>query len=304
MNADARRTTCTPERAARGRRHGLGPQPRPPAERDGRRPLHRGRARARPRAARRPTTSSGSRTPPPTPRSGRCSRSCAPAGIKVGVLSNTIWPRAWHARLLRARRRPRPHRRRRLHQRDPVDQAVARRPSRRRWRRSASTDPARCVYVGDRLFDDIWGAQQRRHAGDPHPAQHHPGRAGRPHRGRARRGRRTGSPRSPDIVVELGLRRGPDCRFVQCRDCEDPIRIARPRGLLHDFARGARRSPPHRAGSSTGLSCPGLSGPCTRPLRGASREFPGRRVPGPLRRSGPSTAQRRRAPDVFATRAA
>ncbi|WP_278256270.1 HAD family hydrolase [Nocardioides convexus] len=24
------------------------------------------------------------------------------------------------------------------------------------------TDPARCVYVGDRLFDDVWGAQ---HAG-------------------------------------------------------------------------------------------------------------------------------------------
>jgi putative hydrolase of the HAD superfamily len=22
------------------------------------------------------------------------------------------------------------------------------------------TDPARCVYVGDRLYDDIWGAQQ------------------------------------------------------------------------------------------------------------------------------------------------
>ena len=21
------------------------------------------------------------------------------------------------------------------------------------------TDPARCVYVGDRLFDDVWGAQ-------------------------------------------------------------------------------------------------------------------------------------------------
>ena len=31
---------------------------------------------------------------------------------------------------------------------------------RRRWTRSASSDPARCVYVGDRLFDDIWGAQQ------------------------------------------------------------------------------------------------------------------------------------------------
>ena len=23
-----------------------------------------------------------------------------------------------------------------------------------------ATDPARCVYVGDRLYDDIWGAQQ------------------------------------------------------------------------------------------------------------------------------------------------
>ena len=22
-----------------------------------------------------------------------------------------------------------------------------------------ATDPARCVYVGDRLFDDVWGAQ-------------------------------------------------------------------------------------------------------------------------------------------------
>ena len=33
-------------------------------------------------------------------------------------------------------------------------------PSRPRWTPSASTDPARCVYVGDRLYDDIWGAQQ------------------------------------------------------------------------------------------------------------------------------------------------
>ena len=23
-----------------------------------------------------------------------------------------------------------------------------------------ATDPARCVYVGDRLFDDVWGAHQ------------------------------------------------------------------------------------------------------------------------------------------------
>ena len=32
----------------------------------------------------------------PTPRCGRCGRSCAPTGLKVGVLSNTIWPREWH----------------------------------------------------------------------------------------------------------------------------------------------------------------------------------------------------------------
>ena len=40
-----------------------GRSPRPPAERDGRRPVRRGRARARPGPARRRTTSSGSRTP-------------------------------------------------------------------------------------------------------------------------------------------------------------------------------------------------------------------------------------------------
>ena len=39
-----------------------------------------------------------------------------------------------------------------------MDEARRRRRSRRRWTRSASTDPARCVYVGDRLFDDVWGA--------------------------------------------------------------------------------------------------------------------------------------------------
>ena len=39
-----------------------------------------------------------------------------------------------------------------------MDEAVASRRSGRRWTPSASTDPARCVYVGDRLFDDVWGA--------------------------------------------------------------------------------------------------------------------------------------------------
>ena len=28
-----------------------------------------------------------------------------------------------------------------------------------RWPRSARSDPSRCVYVGDRLYDDIWGAR-------------------------------------------------------------------------------------------------------------------------------------------------
>ena len=48
------------------------------------------------------------------------------AGLKVGVLSNTIWPRAFAAAM----------------------EAVG------------VADPAACVYVGDRLFDDVWGAHQ------------------------------------------------------------------------------------------------------------------------------------------------
>ena len=37
------------------------------------------------------TGGSGSRTPSPTRRCGRCGRGCAQRGIRVGVLSNTIW---------------------------------------------------------------------------------------------------------------------------------------------------------------------------------------------------------------------
>ena len=44
-------------------------------------------------------------------------------------------------------------------ERDPVDQAVTGGLRGRRWRRSALSEPARCVYVGDRLFDDVWGAR-------------------------------------------------------------------------------------------------------------------------------------------------
>jgi putative hydrolase of the HAD superfamily len=79
-------------------------------------------------------------------------------GVKVGVLSNTIWPRAWHEGFFR---------------RDGVDHLIDgdvytsevpwTKPSPRAFRAAMDavgvSDPARCVYVGDRLFDDVWGAQ-------------------------------------------------------------------------------------------------------------------------------------------------
>lgn len=79
-------------------------------------------------------------------------------GIKVGVLSNTIWPRAWHEGFFR---------------RDGVLHLVDgdvytseipwTKPSPHAFRAAldavGATDPARCVYVGDRLFDDVYGAQ-------------------------------------------------------------------------------------------------------------------------------------------------
>jgi putative hydrolase of the HAD superfamily len=78
-------------------------------------------------------------------------------GFKVGVLSNTIWPREWHEDFFR---------------RDGVLDLIhgAVYTSEIPWTKPAAQafqaameavgadDPARCVYVGDRLFDDIWGA--------------------------------------------------------------------------------------------------------------------------------------------------
>lgn len=80
-------------------------------------------------------------------------------GILVGVLSNTIWPRAWH---------------RGFFERDGVldlldgdvytSEIAWTKPSRHAFRAAmdavGASDPTRCVYVGDRLFDDVWGAQQ------------------------------------------------------------------------------------------------------------------------------------------------
>lgn len=79
-------------------------------------------------------------------------------GIKVGVLSNTIWPRAWHEDFFR-----------RDGVLDLIDGDVYTseipwtKPSPHAFRAAldavGATDPARCVYVGDRLFDDVYGAQ-------------------------------------------------------------------------------------------------------------------------------------------------
>ena len=78
-------------------------------------------------------------------------------GIEVGVLSNTLWPRAWHEDFFR-----------RDGVLDLIDGAVYTseipwtKPSPEAFRAAmeavGATDPGRCVYVGDRLYDDIWGA--------------------------------------------------------------------------------------------------------------------------------------------------
>ena len=79
-------------------------------------------------------------------------------GLRIGVLSNTIWPREWHESYFR---------------RDGVlemlDGAVYTseiawtKPAPQAFRAAVEAvgvgDPAACVYVGDRLFDDVWGAQ-------------------------------------------------------------------------------------------------------------------------------------------------
>jgi putative hydrolase of the HAD superfamily len=78
-------------------------------------------------------------------------------GLKVGVLSNTVWPRAWHEDIFE-----------RDGVLDLVDGAVYTseipwtKPSPEAFRAAIHAvgveDPAACVFVGDRLFDDIWGA--------------------------------------------------------------------------------------------------------------------------------------------------
>lgn len=78
-------------------------------------------------------------------------------GIRIGVLSNTVWPREWHQEFF---------------ERDGVAHLVdgAVYTSEIPWTKPhpeafgaamaavGVDDPARCVFVGDRLFDDIYGA--------------------------------------------------------------------------------------------------------------------------------------------------
>jgi putative hydrolase of the HAD superfamily len=78
-------------------------------------------------------------------------------GIKIGVLSNTVWPREWHEEFFD-----------RDGILDMLDGAVYTseipwtKPSPEAFGAALSAvgaeDPSRAVFVGDRLFDDIWGA--------------------------------------------------------------------------------------------------------------------------------------------------
>ena len=105
-------------------------------------------------------------------------------GLRVGVLSNTVWPRAEHERIFA---------------RDGVleliDGAVYTselpwtKPHPEAFRAAmaavGASEPARCVFVGDRLFDDIHGAKSvgMRAVLVPHsniPAEQHGHTAGEP----------------------------------------------------------------------------------------------------------------------------
>jgi putative hydrolase of the HAD superfamily len=79
-------------------------------------------------------------------------------GIKVGVLSNTMWPRSAHERVFA-----------RDAVRDLIDGSVYSseipwvKPHPEAFRAAMNaigvTDPAACVFVGDRPYDDIYGAK-------------------------------------------------------------------------------------------------------------------------------------------------
>ncbi|HEX3592273.1 MAG TPA: HAD-IA family hydrolase [Pseudonocardiaceae bacterium] len=79
-------------------------------------------------------------------------------GLRTGVLSSTMWPGAWHEEILR-----------RDGARDCFDACVWTsdvqwtKPNAAAFRAAMDAvgvdDPAECVYVGDRMYDDISGAK-------------------------------------------------------------------------------------------------------------------------------------------------
>jgi putative hydrolase of the HAD superfamily len=79
-------------------------------------------------------------------------------GIGIGVLSNTMWPRSWHEDVFR-----------RDGVLDLIDGAVYsseidwNKPHPRAFEAAMAaigvTDPAHCVFVGDRPYDDVFGAK-------------------------------------------------------------------------------------------------------------------------------------------------
>ena len=78
-------------------------------------------------------------------------------GVRVGVLSNTVWPRAWHEEIFSGTASSTSSTARSTAARS---RGPSRRPRRSgpRWTRSASRTRRPASFVGDRLFDDIWGA--------------------------------------------------------------------------------------------------------------------------------------------------
>lgn len=78
-------------------------------------------------------------------------------GIRVGVLSNTMWPRSWHDEVFR--------RDGVLHLFDGTvytSELAWTKPHPEAFRAAMSAigaaDPGRCVFVGDRPYDDVYGA--------------------------------------------------------------------------------------------------------------------------------------------------
>ena len=78
-------------------------------------------------------------------------------GLRVGVLSNTVWPRHWHESFF-----ARDGVLDLIHGAVYTSEVPWTKPAPEAFRAAMDAvgvrDPAACVFVGDRLFDDIWGA--------------------------------------------------------------------------------------------------------------------------------------------------